>query len=124
VAKKYELGSAITLKVKFDADPVMAALLDTAEQAANELKSASPKRTGVYAQGWTAAVKTRGRSVVVVNQGKQGGISHLLEFGHGNRDGSFAPAITHIAPVAEKYQKIAFQNIKNLSVNRMVDVDV
>lgn len=75
---------------------------EVAENAVSELKSTSPKRAGKgggkYAKSWNVKrEKSRlGVSVIVYNKG-HAQLTHLLEFGHVNRDGSRAREFPHIA---------------------------
>lgn len=71
------------------------------ENARRLLRETSPKNTGEYAKSWRIEVEnTRLGSLVTVYSTKPG-LPHLLENGHALRNGGRAPAIPHIAPVAE-----------------------
>nr|WP_304654779.1 HK97 gp10 family phage protein [Sporolactobacillus sp. STSJ-5] len=70
------------------------------KEAVSELKAASPTRTGDYAKNW--ARKKTAFGYVVYNRAPTYRLTHLLERGHMNRDGSRTAPRVHIAPVEEK----------------------
>lgn len=72
---------------------------DVADKAVETLKATSPHKTGKYARGWSR--KRDGRAVTVYNRTDYQ-LTHLLENGHLNRDGSRTPAQPHIAPVEQQ----------------------
>ncbi|WP_225047412.1 HK97 gp10 family phage protein [Lacticaseibacillus kribbianus] len=79
-----------------------------AKAAVDELTASSPRdsRAGKkYYRGWTS--QKNGKSVIVYNKNKKQ-LTHLLEYGHANRDGSRTRAIPHIAP-AEKTAADTFE---------------
>lgn len=93
-------------------DVVQQAVDEAQEKAAkatvDELTASSPRdsRAGKkYYRGWTSQKK--GKSVTVYNKTKPS-LTHLLENGHANRDGSRTRAIPHIAP-AEKTAAETFE---------------
>lgn len=70
-----------------------------------KLKNTSPKRkgSGSYAKGWTSKLNYENNlsaSYTVYNKTDYQ-LTHLLEFGHANRDGSRTEGIPHIAPAEE-----------------------
>ena len=76
---------------------------DTAKETAEKLKDVSPRRTGAYAEGWTARATRTGW--VTYNRDHYR-LTHLLEHGHvlvsyGKTRGR-VPAKPHIAPVARE----------------------
>lgn len=88
---------------------------DITKEAVKELKSKTPfERTGEYKKGW--ARKKQGDSYVIYNKNKPQ-LTHLLEHGHVNRDGSRTPGKAHIRPVEEaiviEYQKRIEKAIKS-----------
>lgn len=76
---------------------------EISKEAVSELKASSPKKTGKYAKNW--ARKQTKHGYVVYNKAPTYRLTHLLEHGHMNRDGSRTPAKPHIAPVEEKVIK-------------------
>lgn len=72
---------------------------DTANEGVKELRATSPKKTGDYGRGWS---KKKVDSAVVVHNKTEYRLTHLLEKGHVNRDGSRSKKFVHIAPVEEK----------------------
>jgi len=71
------------------------------------LKSASPRRSGEYAAGWSTKALDSD-TYVVYNKAKPG-LTHLLENGHviRNKYGTYgrAPAFKHIKPAADNAQE-------------------
>lgn len=86
----------------------------TARNMAKELRESGPKRTGDYRAGWTHKKdkeNDKSYSRVVFNKDKYQ-LTHLLEKGHINRDGTTrTKAIPHIQPVEEKYASEFENNI-------------
>lgn len=72
----------------------------TAKEAVEQLSQNSSKRTGDYAAGWKMKTNKKSMSYVVYNKDHYR-LTHLLENGHVNRDGSRTPAQKHIKPVEE-----------------------
>lgn len=78
-------------------------------EARKELIITSPKRTGDYAKSWSVKTVKQGlRTERVIHNRKRYRLTHLLEKGHYNRDGSRTRAIPHIKKVEEK----AIKNFK------------
>jgi len=81
--------------------------------AAKELKNKSPKRTGSYAKGWKAkAYKTRLSAGSVAYNKTDYQLTHLLEHGHLNRDGSRTEGQPHIKDVNDSIQSKFVDAIK------------
>lgn len=110
------LASALTDYSQDVADAVKEVVEDVADEAVNELKTASPSLTGVYAKGWKKKKAYEAdceKRNTVYNQ-KKYQLTHLLENGHakvstdraGNRHelGNTRPRI-HIAPVEETIKR-------------------
>lgn len=73
-----------------------------AENISND--SNTPKRTGKYRKGWISkkAVDSPTNAVYVVYNKNKPQLTHLLEYGHANRDGTRTEGIKHIEPNEEK----------------------
>lgn len=85
-----------------------------AKEAVSQLHTSSPKKTGKYAADWS--VKNEGSKRIVYNR-KHYQVTHLLENGHANRDGSRTSAQVHIKPV-DDYVADKFQNeVKQVIIN-------
>lgn len=78
---------------------------ETANEGVKELKSTSPEKTGDYAKGWS---KRKVGTAVVVHNRTDYRLTHLLEKGHANRDGTPSRKFVHIAPV-EKHMIDSFE---------------
>ncbi len=76
---------------------------ETVKEAVQNLRTTSPKghgkTAGKYAKGW--ASKKQGKVDVVYNRTDYQ-LTHLLEDGHANRDGSRTAARPHIKQVEEQ----------------------
>jgi hypothetical protein len=72
---------------------------ETAKELCENLKSQSPKNKGKYAKGW--AVKREGNTFIAHNKNRPT-LTHLLENGHMNRNGTRTHGQPHIAPNEEK----------------------
>ena len=74
-----------------------------ANEAAQKLRSSSPKKTGKYARGWRS--KKDGEHCAVVHNSTNYQLTHLLENGHviRNKSGTYGRTrpIKHIKPVEE-----------------------
>lgn len=75
-----------------------------AKDVCDNLKRHSPKDTGKYAKSWTVDERETKKLFTsykhyVVKNDKRYRLTHLLEHGHLNRDGSRTPAKEHIATV-------------------------
>ena len=90
------------------------------------LKATSPKNKrnaktrGKYAKGWRVKKESRRGSVhCIIHNATDYQLTHLLEKGHLNRDGSRTPPIVHIKPVEEKciseYVKDVEEGIRKVS---------
>lgn len=86
-----------------------------ARECVKQLKSTSPKRTGVYAKGWRSKTAYDGRydiRVTVFNEDAYQ-LTHLLEHGHANaKGGGRTTAHPHIAPAEERAAEILGEDIK------------
>ena len=67
--------------------------------ALKEIKDVSPKKTGSYKKGWR--IKKVGSSRILYNKTDYQ-LTHLLEYGHVNKDGGRTNSIPHIKKVEEK----------------------
>lgn len=70
---------------------------EVADDGMNKLKQTSPQRKGIYAKSWT--VKKVKNGDYVIHNKRRANLTHLLEKGHVNRDGSRTQAYPHIKKV-------------------------
>lgn len=79
-------------------------------EAVNEVKGLSPSEEGKYKRSWTCRIdRSRGTYKVTVHvKGQRYRLTHLLEYGHLNRDGKTrARAFPHIETANEHaHQKV------------------
>lgn len=82
---------------------VKEAVSDVGKETAKALRTTSPKRTGSYRKGWRVKNTSENsqEKVVTVHNATDYQLTHLLENGHANRDGTFTPAHKHIKPAEE-----------------------
>lgn len=91
------------------------AVHETAEQSAEELKSAGEFKGTKYRASWTVTEQYQKPGLhsgshklfasAVVHNTKHYRLTHLLEFGHAKQNGGRTRAFPHIEPVNEKAQK-------------------
>lgn len=97
-------------------------VLETADEAVRELRSAHPAGSGEYGswdeydKGWTKRksgqkTKLKGIQAIVWNE-KHYRLTHLLEKGHAKVNGGRTRAFPHIAPVEQKCDENLIKNIK------------
>lgn len=79
---------------------------EKSKECAKNIKKDSPKRNGKYAKGWTATKQFEDNLNIsyVVHNKTDWQLTHLLENGHANRDGSRTEGIPHIEPNCEKIE--------------------
>ena len=92
-----------------------------AKKGVAELKNTSNTyqiRTGKYNKGWRVKTnKGRGYIDCTIHNSTNYQLTHLLEKGHLNRDGSKAKAFVHIAPVEQKCIKEYEKNVETIIKN-------
>ena len=121
--RNYNLQEAIMEYLENELEDIEDEVAKTTNQmskeAVKELKVSSPRRVngGNYAEGWVRTIinpwskrkyskylSNRKYIVRIHNRGYYM-LTHLLEFGHANRDGSRTKANPHIRPIEEKYNR-------------------
>lgn len=92
-----------------------------AKKGVAELKNTSNTykiRTGKYNKGWRVKTnKGRGYIDCTIHNSTNYQLTHLLEKGHLNRDGSKTKAFVHIAPVEQKCIKEYEKNVETIIKN-------
>lgn len=93
---------------------------EVADETLNEIKANSPVGKGSYKKGWRkkTEVSALGKKTITVYNATDYQLTHLLENGHLNRDGTTRAApIKHIKPAeekaVEKFEKGVEEIIKN-----------
>lgn len=95
-------------------------VLETADEAVRELRSAHPSGSGQYNSwdkynsGWkkrSNKTKQKGIMAVVYNEAHYR-LTHLLEKGHAKVNGGRTRAFPHIAPVEQRCEENLLKNIK------------
>lgn len=85
------------------------------KEAKLDLATKSPKDKGDYARSWTITQKKyKGLHVYsrVIHNKDHYRLTHLLEFGHHAKDGSWVPAQPHIRSTEQKYKQQLSSNIE------------
>ena len=86
------------------------------KRAAKLLREQSPKRTGAYARSWTSKTEGKGSNIqatmATVYNKNHYQLTHLLEFGHANKNGGRTPAYPHIKKVEEQVIEEFYQDEK------------
>ena len=79
----------------------------SADRAAESLRGSGPARSGKYRRGWKVKDQSGRVGTVskIVHNAIRGRLTHLLEKGHVNRDGSRTAAKVHIKPVEEQVKR-------------------
>lgn len=95
-------------------DVVRETVDDVLKEGVKEIKSSSPRRTGEYSKGWKKETEDSrlGATGVIYNADKPQ-LTHLLENGHANRDGSRTPGKPHISLVNENVQAEYIRELTN-----------
>ena len=99
---------------------VAAAVREAGGLAVKKLKETSPKRTGAYARSWKMSESYAGAlwSAVTVFNNKRYMLTHLLEYGHANRNGGYTPPRPHIGIVRKEtgdaLEKITKERIQDI----------
>jgi hypothetical protein len=94
-----EIANSLTAEYAGAQDKINLAAEETAKELVANLKAGSPKRTGKYSKGWKV---TRQGNTFTAHNRTHPTMTHLLENGHLNRDGSRTPGQPHIAPNEQK----------------------
>lgn len=110
------LTAAIKDALDMYADTVGKDLNEVAQElgknAQRLLRETSPRRTGEYAKSWKIDVQAGRLATIVTVYSSKPGLPHLLENGHALPQGGRAPAIVHVAPVAESIEDKFIQELE------------
>lgn len=101
-----DISRILTKYTKEITEGVRAAALQAGEGAVGELRTTSPRKTGKYSKSWKIKVEEGyGTIHVTVHNARHYRLTHLLENGHANRDGSMTRGQSHIKPAEEKVKE-------------------
>lgn len=86
----------------------------TGKECLKLVKEYSPKRTGSYRKGWRVqkSVDNQKQVTVTVYNKPHYRLTHLLENGHLNRDGSRTEGKAHIEPAAQAAETILMKKVE------------
>ena len=98
-----QLEQQLTLYTREVQDKVKSILDEETKKALQEIKDKSPKRKGKYSKGWRIKKEFETANSVgyTIHNSTDYQLSHLLEYGHANRDGSRTAGKSHIQPAEE-----------------------
>lgn len=84
------------------------------KETAKALRETSPKLTGSYRKGWRVknTKENSQEKIVTVHNATDYQLTHLLENGHANRNGTFTPAHKHIKPAEEAAERSLEEKVK------------
>lgn len=103
---------------KITVENVESAVRDTAKEAVAELKKKSPKGiTKDYSKSWNyernkKTKKSDRCSMIVYSKDPEYRKTHLLEYGHANRDGGRTEGVPHISIVEKNAKKALLYKIQ------------
>ena len=82
-------------------------------QAKAEVKTLSPKDTGVYAKSWgIKTIKGSRYYCKKIYNKEKGPLAHLLEWGHATKNGGHTKAQPHVTTVELKYKEQFLENLE------------
>ena len=86
------------------AEEVKRVCKDVSKEMTGNIKRDSPVKTGEYKKGWKAKVEFEDKNNIRITtyNAKKGSLTHLLEFGHGKKNGGRVEGKPHIRPNEEK----------------------
>lgn len=97
-----EISRQLALYANAVEEDVDKAAREVSKEGKVKLQQTSPEKTGDYAKGW--AIKKKGNNYILWNATDYQ-LTHLLENGHVNRDGSRTTPQPHIKPVEKRMIK-------------------
>ena len=98
---------------------VKEACKETAEECLEDIKSASPRKSGAYRRGWKLEEEANNalRVSYVIKNTTKPRLTHLLEKGHAKVNGERVEGIPHIKPAedraAQTLTKLVEEALKN-----------
>ena len=117
-----KLGAEIAQAISTYTEEVQKAIEEeidtTANKVKDEIKAKSPVLTGSYKKGWAVKKESsKGTVKRIVYNKTDYQLTHLLEHGHVNRDGTRTHGKAHIGPVWDKYQSELNKRIEQIIEN-------
>ena len=104
-------GGFVNIKAKLtkesDVNRLRAVMEEAGKKAVEELKAASPKDTGEYAEGWSASVESASKDQIEVSVTNNShpeypNLPLALNYGHGTGTGGYVPGDNHITSTMER----------------------
>lgn len=112
-----DLLEAVNGELRKFADEITEGVKEDVEKTGKEclklVKNESPQRTGAYKKGWKLKKSKQAKNAlfVVIYNKDHYQLTHLLENGHLNRDGSRTEGKPHIRPAEEAAAKALEQRV-------------
>ena len=119
-----EINKALTEFAGVTEEACESGVMDTAQDAVKDLRSAHPTGTNgapagkwgpwtAYNKGWKIKKqKRKGETTATIHNATHYRLTHLLEKGHAKVNGGRTQAFPHIAPVAEQAEEDLVKAIK------------
>lgn len=108
-------GSVSMTELKIDlTGQIKEIRIATAVETRDDIRNGSPRRNGVYEQGWTHSEYDE--FVVVHNVGKEKSLTHLLENGHATKNGGFVAPREHIRPAYLRNKEKYLNKLKSIKI--------
>ena len=99
-----EIAQALSQYTEEVSKAIEAEIDTTATELKDEIKAKSPVMTGSYKKGWAVKKESsKGKVTRTIYNKTDYQLTHLLEFGHVNRDGTRTHGKAHIGPAEDKY---------------------
>ena len=117
-----DLGVEITQAIQRYTEEVQKAIEEeidsTTDKVKDEIKAKSPKLTGSYKKGWSVKKESGNGTITRTIYNKTDyQLTHLLEHGHVNRDGTRTHGKAHIGPAWDKYGSELNKRIEQIIEN-------
>lgn len=117
-----DLGAEIVQAIQSYTEEVQKAIEEEIDTAAgrikDDIKSRSPVETGDYKKGWKVKKESSNGVITRTIYNKTDyQLTHLLEHGHVNRDGTRTPGKAHIGPAWDNHESKLNKRIEEIIEN-------